>query len=75
MIVLKQVESSMISHVGYDEGAEVLRIKFKRGDAEYAYKNVSMREFTSLMKAKSIGSHFHKHIKKAYVSAKIPQGE
>jgi len=54
MIHLRQVESSMISHVGYDEGAEVLRIKFKRGDAEYAYKNVSMREFTSLMKAKSL---------------------
>lgn len=74
MIHLKPIESSMITHVGYDEGKELLRIRFTKG-AEYEYQGVPKVVHDALMKAPSIGSHFHRKIKKSYGSIRVPQGE
>ena len=75
MIHLRPIEeSSMISHVGYDEGEQLLRIRFSKG-AEYEYQDVPKSVHDALMKAPSIGGHFHANIKKVYASARIPQGE
>ncbi|MBW2596740.1 MAG: KTSC domain-containing protein [Deltaproteobacteria bacterium] len=74
MIVLKPTESSMISHVGYDEGKELLRIRFSRG-AEYEYREVPKAAHDALMKAKSIGKYFHQNVKGSYDASRVQQTE
>jgi len=69
MINLRPVESSMISHIGYDEEDRVLRVRFSKG-AEYDYADVPKTAHDALMKAPSIGSHFHKHVRNAYTARK-----
>ena len=56
------VQSSQIASVGYDPATKTLEIKFTRG-GHYAYANVSQDAYAALIGAKSIGSHFHSHIR------------
>ena len=61
-ITMQPVTSSQIESVGYDEAAQKMAIRFK-GGAVYHYANVEPKTFADLRDAKSIGSHFFKHIK------------
>jgi len=56
------VQSSQLSEVGYHEPSKRLAIKFKTGGT-YHYANVTAEQHKSLVGAKSVGSHFYKHIK------------
>lgn len=58
-----EVESSSISHVGYDGGA--LFVTFKRG-ATYRYEGVKPEEYADLRKAESIGKHLQVNILRHY---------
>lgn len=58
----KDVESSNIKAVGYDQEAKVLEIEFKGGGL-YQYDAVEREEFEALVGADSIGAFFHREIK------------
>lgn len=59
---MKSVISSNISHIGYDQLAKIMTVRFKNG-GEYAYHGIDDAMHTNLMKAPSIGSFLHTHIK------------
>lgn len=61
---MKEVISNNISHIGYDENARVLKVRFKQG-GEYHYSDVPPEVYVNLLTAESIGSHFAKNIRKA----------
>lgn len=56
------VTSSNIKSVGYDAASATLEILFHNG-ARWQYSPVPEEEHERLMSARSIGSHFHTHIK------------
>lgn len=62
---MQEVNSSNISHIGYDEQSKVLKVRFKAG-GEYHYHDVPKHEHDSLVSAKSIGAHFAKNIRNSY---------
>lgn len=66
----KPVKSSQIASVGYDATTKLLRVNFTSGSS-YHYDDVSLAEFDALMRADSIGAHFHKHIRTAKKYRKI----
>lgn len=70
---MQEVKSSTISHVGYDAASQELRIRFTHG-GEYLYGGVPEAEHKSLMEARSIGKHFHAHIRSKYVGTKAGDG-
>lgn len=55
--------SSNIKAVGHDKKEKVLDVAFHSG-GEYKYKDVPRSLYTRLLKAKSPGKFFHKHVKK-----------
>ena len=63
----QEVQSSQITHVGYDAEREVLGLRFpaskKSPASEYHYSMVDDDTYQALMTAESIGSYFGKHIK------------
>jgi hypothetical protein len=61
-IATQPVTSSQIEAVGYDEAAQKMAVRFK-GGAVYHYTKVEPKTFADLRDAKSVGSHFFKHIK------------
>lgn len=74
-IKLQPVESSTISAVGYSEEKNVLQVQFNGGGV-YQYYAVQKRRFDGLLKAKSKGEYFHKHIKLAgYKYRQLAGGE
>ena len=64
------VKSSNIDSVGYDQKTMALTVKFKSGST-HQYDDVSPEKHAELMKAESVGSHFHKHIRNAHKSSKM----
>lgn len=59
---MKEVESSTISHVGYDNGT--LSVRFKSNPkVVYDYLDVTAEEHAAFMAADSLGSHHHKNFK------------
>jgi len=59
---MKEVKSSNISHIGYEDGK--LLVKFKSSpDKVYEYPGVTEAEHHAFVNADSIGSHFAAHIK------------
>lgn len=64
------VISSNIESIGYDEGTQILRIKFLTG-AIYEYKNVPIMKFGQLRNATSVGSYLNRNIAKSYPYEKI----
>lgn len=62
------VDSSSIAAVGHDPATSTLKVQFKSGDT-YHYKGVSADAHASLLKAKSIGSHFQTHVRPKYKGA------
>jgi hypothetical protein len=56
------IKSSLLASVGYDPATKVLEVQFSRGSI-YQYSGVEPEQFSEMMNAKSIGSHFLKVIK------------
>jgi hypothetical protein len=74
-VTLQDVDSSMISHVGYDAAHECLYVKFhgsgKSGSATWLYDGVTPMEYTRLTAAPSIGKHFIQNIRGVKTSQRI----
>ncbi len=60
----------MISSVGFDAHAKILEVEFNDG-AIHRYHGVTHDHHNDLMKAESIGKHFHKHIRGHYDHHKV----
>lgn len=67
------VHSSNIQSVGYDDATRELEVHFTNG-GKYRYANVDPRTHAQLVAAKSVGSHFHQHIKSAYRATPVRDG-
>lgn len=59
------VDSSMVSHVGYDAPTKTLHLTYHSG-ATYTHPGVPPAKFAALMSAPSIGVYINKHIKPAH---------
>ncbi len=70
MSILKPVTSSNIAAVGYDKDAKELHVQFKSG-ATHIYSNVSPEQHDAMVKAESVGSHFHHQIRNRFESRKV----
>ena len=58
-----QLKSSNIDSVGHDKKTKLLEVLFRNG-AQYEYKDVPRGIYSRLIKAKSPGKFFNKHIKR-----------
>jgi hypothetical protein len=58
---LKPVDSEMLTFVGYDAQARILKVVFNTGGT-YQYKEVPASEYEKLMSAESIGQYMHRYI-------------
>lgn len=65
----KDVESSNVARVGYDEQTYTLGVEFHGGEV-YHYYEVPKSLFDKLCKAKSVGGFLNKEIKGQYRYAK-----
>ena len=62
-ILLEDVDSSMISKIGYDENNKILKVVFKNGGV-YIYTNVEPFHFKNMTtNVKSVGKYFNDNIK------------
>ncbi|PIU62482.1 KTSC domain-containing protein [archaeon CG07_land_8_20_14_0_80_38_8] len=66
----KNVTSSNIRSIGYDEQAKVLEVEFISG-AVYQYTGVSLIIFNGLMNAGSHGTYFHNFIRDKFHNIRI----
>lgn len=60
--VTSPVKSSNISAIGHDPETKTLHVAFSNG-TRYVYHDVDAEKHAALMKADSVGSHFHAHIR------------
>lgn len=63
---MKKVDSSQIAEIGHDPDTNTLAIRFKGVGGPgglYHYPNVTAEKFKAFSAAKSLGKHFHTHIK------------
>ena len=58
---MRQVQSSMIEAVGHDSSTNTLTVRFKNGK-EHTYP-ATPEEFYAMLRAESIGKHFHQHFR------------
>lgn len=73
-IAMGDVKSSQVKSIGYDPTTKTLALTFTRGaGAVYHYPNVSAEDHQKLLNAKSIGTHFGKHIKPLPFSKYVPK--
>ena len=63
---LVEVESTMISHVGYNPASGELTVVFREAGDSYVYQNVPEDVYTGLVTAESPGRFFHANIREAY---------
>lgn len=59
------VNSSAISHIGYDSDTKQMKITFKQGKT-YDYCGVPQSVFDAFLHASSIGVYYDKYIKDKY---------
>lgn len=69
-MLIKQVKSSNVSQVGYDENKKVLRVFFLSGGI-YDYLDVPREVFDTVVNAKSVGKTINSVIKSNYEFRKI----
>lgn len=67
-IALTPVKSSNIAKLGWSDG--VMHVEFSNGGL-FSYPGISSQDYNELLAAKSIGSHFAKHIKSKYKGTKL----
>lgn len=74
-VILRDVNSSMITRVGYDAAKQELYVEFKgsgkQGPALWLYEHVSPFEYAQLTAAASIGKHFLQAIRGAKTSTRV----
>jgi len=66
MIKLQPVKSSNIHSMGYEASTKKLQVRFRKGKGKslpYEYPNFPESRYKGLMKAKSKGKYFHKHVR------------
>ena len=59
----KAVKSSNIKSVGYDKASKAMVVEFHSGQV-HRFEGVAEKHHTAMLKAKSVGSYFHSHIRK-----------
>ena len=69
--LLKPVDSTAISEMGYDSDKQALIVRFKSSGKAYAYVDVPKSEWEAFRNAKSIGSYYNKNIKGKYKSYRM----
>lgn len=62
MVELKPVTSSNIKAIGHDPETKEIHVQFHSG-ATHAYEDCCGETYAKLIGAKSIGSHFHAHVR------------
>jgi len=67
----QSVNSSNISHIGYDDATGTLGVRFKGSGKEYHYPGVPRDKFSELASAPSVGSHFAKYIRGTYTGTPV----
>lgn len=67
-IALTPVKSSNIAKLGWNDG--VLHVEFSNGGL-FSYSGVTNAMYNELLNAKSIGSHFGKHIRPKFKGTKL----
>lgn len=65
-----QLSSKLIQSVSYAEKIFLLGVKFKSGEVYY-YAYVDKKTFLALIRAKSVGAYFNRHIRNVYPFEKI----
>lgn len=66
----KDVVSSNISSIGYDEGSKTMEICFKNGGV-YQHHDVPQEAYDGLMAAKSKGGHYASTIRGKFKHTKV----
>jgi lysyl-tRNA synthetase class 2 len=69
-IEMKNVHSSQITSIGYDQDLEVLYVEFRNSNV-YRYMDVPKEIYEQFMNNDSVGSYFHTHIKDEYEYEKL----
>lgn len=67
------VESSNLAEAAWAD--DTLYLRFKKTGAWYSYADVPFDVYTALTSAPSVGEHFHKHIKPAYIAKALTPSE
>ena len=67
---MKQVSSSNVAEIGYEEETEEVYVKFLNNSL-YVYKGVPRHEFDGLLHAPSVGSYLHRNYKNIYPYERI----
>jgi len=62
---MNSVNSSAISHIGYDRDTKQMKITFKQGKT-YDYCGVPENIFDEFLNASSVGKYYDKYIKDNY---------
>lgn len=61
-VEMQPVDSSMVSHVGYDPQTKTLHLTYHSGGS-YQHPGVPPAKFDALMRSSSIGAYINKQIK------------
>jgi hypothetical protein len=64
------VRSSNVKSVGHDPKSNTLQVEFHNGGV-YEYKDVPASAHQAFVNARSVGGHFHAHIRDQYEDEKI----
>lgn len=64
------VNSDSIAKVGHDPASRTLKVEFNNGGI-YHYAGVSADQHAALMRADSIGTHFHQNIRPNFNATKV----
>ena len=67
---VKQLNSSNISQVAYDNTTDVLRVFFNNGTI-YDFQAVDEQTYRYLLAAPSAGNYFYKYIKNRFAYVKV----
>ena len=64
------VKSSNIASIGYDVNTSTMEVEFRNGGI-YQYPGVTTIQRDQMLKAPSIGTHFHKFIRPKFKAVKV----
>lgn len=64
------VDSSNLKSVGYDPKSKTMHVEFHSGRV-YEYSGVPESEHAALIKADSVGKHFHAHIRPKFEGKRL----
>ena len=70
-VILRNVDSSALSRVGYDKREHVLVAEFKDSGAIYAYYEVPESVYNELLDAESIGNYFYYNVRTSYTYERL----